>query len=217
MTTTVVIGAGVGGLATAALLAREGHDVVVLERLGRVGGRAGVIERDGFRFDTGPSWYLMPRVYDHFFAMLGTTTAEQVDLRTLDPGYRVFPEPDAGKGAASPVTVPRGRDRVRAVFEDLEPGAGEQLDTYLDSAQHATALAERRFLYNPFTRLRAMLSRDVVRSSPQLFALLGSSLETHVARRFHHPRDSPDLGLSGRVPRHHARRRACAVPPHERA
>ncbi len=67
MTTTVVIGAGVGGLATAALLAREGHDVVVLERLDRVGGRAGVIERDGFRFDTGPSWYLMPRVYDHFF------------------------------------------------------------------------------------------------------------------------------------------------------
>jgi len=187
VTKTVVIGAGVGGLATAALLAREGHDVVVLERLDSVGGRVGVVERNGFRFDTGPSWYLMPRVYDHFFAMLGTTTAEQLELRTLDPAYAVFPEPDADAGAREPVTVPFGRDNVRAVFEALEPGAGARLDTYLDSAQSATGLAERRFLYNPFTRLRSLASREVIRSSPRLFGLLGTSLESYVARRFRHP------------------------------
>ena len=187
MTTTVVIGAGVGGLATAALLGREGHEVVVLERLDRVGGRVGVIERDGFHFDTGPSWYLMPRVYDHFFSMLGTTSAEQLQLRTLDPAYSVFAEPDAGTRAGDPVTIPLGRERVRATFEALEPGAGARLDTYLDSAQHTTALAERRFLYNPFTRMKSLLARDVIRSSPRLFSLLGTSLESYVARRFRHP------------------------------
>ena len=187
MTTTVVIGAGVGGLATAALLAREGHEVVVLERLDRVGGRAGVIEREGFHFDTGPSWYLMPRVYDHFFAMLGTSTDEQVQLRTLDPAYSVFAEPDADAQAGAPVTVPLGRERVRATFEALEPGAGARLDTYLDSAQQTTALAERHFLYNPFTRMRSLLAREVIRSSPRLFSLLGTTLENYVARRFRHP------------------------------
>jgi phytoene desaturase len=93
MTRTVVIGGGLAGLATAALLAREGHRVHLFERNARLGGRAGTIEREGFRFDTGPSWYLMPRVFDHFFEMLGTSTEEQLDLRMLDPGYRVFGEP----------------------------------------------------------------------------------------------------------------------------
>ena len=51
MTRTVVVGAGIAGLATAALLAREGHEVTVLERGERVGGRAGTVERGGFRFD----------------------------------------------------------------------------------------------------------------------------------------------------------------------
>lgn len=54
MSRVVVIGAGVAGLATAGLLARDGHEVLVLEKNAQVGGRAGSIERDGFRFDTGP-------------------------------------------------------------------------------------------------------------------------------------------------------------------
>ncbi|MPS75369.1 MAG: FAD-dependent oxidoreductase, partial [Microbacterium sp.] len=119
MSRVVVIGAGVAGLATAGLLARDGHEVVVLERNDRVGGRAGTLEREGFRFDSGPSWYLMPEVFDHFFRMMGTSTEEQLDLTLLDPGYRVFRAPESAEGA---VTVPAGRDAVRRLFDDLEPG-----------------------------------------------------------------------------------------------
>ena len=60
----VVIGAGMGGLSSAAYLAKDGYDVTLLEALDHVGGRAGNWEKDGFRFDTGPSWYLMPEVFD---------------------------------------------------------------------------------------------------------------------------------------------------------
>ena len=69
----VVIGGGITGLASSALLAREGYDVTMLEKQDYVGGRAGSMEVDGFRFDTGPSWYLMPEVFDHFFKLMGTS------------------------------------------------------------------------------------------------------------------------------------------------
>lgn len=186
MTRTIVIGAGIAGLATAALLAHEGHDVTVLERAPRVGGRAGTLERDGFRFDTGPSWYLMPRVFDHFFELLGTSTAQQLDLRTLDPGYRLITEPDHGDASVN-ITIPYGSDAVTEVFETLEPTSGPALRRYLRSARHASDLAERFFLYNPFTSTRSLLHRDVVTALPQLSTLLFTSLQRFVARRFRHP------------------------------
>lgn len=65
--TVIVIGAGVAGLATAALLARDGKKVTVVDKLEEVGGRAGSLTEAGFRWDTGPSWYLMPEAFDHFF------------------------------------------------------------------------------------------------------------------------------------------------------
>ncbi len=185
---TVVIGAGIAGLATAALLAREGHDVTVLERGARVGGRAGTLSRNGFRFDTGPSWYLMPRVFDHFFEMLGTSTEEQLDLRLLDPGYRVFSEPE-GRGAdrPEPVTVPAGRSSTRALFELLEPGSGAAFDAYLDSATETTEMAERYFLYNPFTSWRSLAAPAVLRALPRLAQLLLTPLRSFAAKRFQHP------------------------------
>lgn len=58
-------------MAAAALLARDGMDVMVLERNDQAGGRARTWEKDGFTFDMGPSWYLMPEVFDRFFSLFG--------------------------------------------------------------------------------------------------------------------------------------------------
>lgn len=186
MTRTIIIGGGVAGLATAALLAREGHSVRLLERHSRVGGRAGTIERDGFRFDTGPSWYLMPRIFDHFFDLLGTSTAEQIDLRTLDPGYRVFSEPSSADEVSS-LSIPFGLDRIAEVFERIEPGSARRLRTYIGSAQRATDMAERYFLYNTFTSWRSMLTPEVLRSLPRLLPQLIGPLQRFINRRFQDP------------------------------
>ena len=80
----VVIGAGIAGLATA-LLGREGYKVTVVDSLDEVGGRAGSFAEAGFRWDTGPSWYLMPEAFDHFFALCGTSTEAELDLVDLSP------------------------------------------------------------------------------------------------------------------------------------
>ena len=67
--TAVVVGGGIAGLASAALLAKAGMKVTLLEAREKVGGRAYIWEKDGFVFDMGPSWYLMPDAFDQFFKL----------------------------------------------------------------------------------------------------------------------------------------------------
>jgi phytoene desaturase len=172
----VIVGAGIAGLASAALLARDGHEVTVLEQSTAVGGRAGSWERDGFRFDTGPSWYLMPDVFDHFFRLLGTTASEQLDLVTLDPGYRVFSET-----GGEPLDVRADAAANRALFERVEPGAGAALDRYLARAGETYRMAVSSFLYGTFASIRPLLTRAVLRRAARLARLLLQPLDRYVA------------------------------------
>jgi phytoene desaturase len=89
----VVIGAGMGGLAAAARLAALGHRVTVAEQADTHGGKLGVLRRDGFTFDTGPSLLTMPGVYRDLFAATGAPLDEVVDIVPVDPvcHYR-FPD-----------------------------------------------------------------------------------------------------------------------------
>jgi phytoene desaturase len=84
----VVVGAGLGGLSAAAHLVGDGHDVTVLERGDSPGGRAGRLELDGFRFETGPTVLTMPSIVDSCFRAMGTTMDDFVHLRAVDPMYR---------------------------------------------------------------------------------------------------------------------------------
>ena len=185
----VVVGGGIAGLATAALLAREGRDVTLVEATEEVGGRAGSWSSGGFRFDTGPSWFLMPEVFDHFFRLCGTSSAEQLDLVRLDPGYRVYFE-----NQSEPVDVRSDRAASTALFESLEPGAGAALEKYLDSARMTYDLALRRFLYTNFTSYPALVRREVVARAGTLLARLAQPLQSYVARRFRDRRIQQILG-----------------------
>jgi phytoene desaturase len=173
----IVIGGGISGLASAALLARDGHTVTLIEKNSDLGGRAGSWERGGFRFDTGPSWYLMPEVFDHFYKLLGTSAAEQLDLVTLDPGYRVFFE-----GHDEPLDIALDREKNIALFESVEEGAGAKLDTYLHSARDTYEMAKEKFLYTSFADLRPLMTRNVLAQSGKLAKLLVEPLSTRVAR-----------------------------------
>jgi phytoene desaturase len=185
----VVIGGGIAGLATAALLASRGHHVDLVEKNDELGGRVGSIERDGFRFDTGASWYLMPEVFDHFFSLLGTSAEAELDLTVLDPSYRVFFE-----GHRDPIDLRPDRAHNRALFETLEPGAGAKLDAYLRSAEETYDIALRRFLYSNFDSPASFLHLDVVRRTPALARLLTRSLHSLVAGQFSSDRLRQVLG-----------------------
>ena len=179
----VVIGAGIAGVASAALLADEGWSVTVVEARDDIGGRAGMWEEGGFRFDTGPSWYLMPEVFEHYFRLLGTSAERELDLVRLDPAYRVYTEPTA-QAALPPTDVVSGRAESTALFESIEPGAGATLEAYLDSAADAYELSVSRFLYDSYESMAGLRDPVLLRRVGQLAPLLTRSLASHVERRF---------------------------------
>ncbi|GMA89479.1 hypothetical protein GCM10025869_00080 [Homoserinibacter gongjuensis] len=171
----IVVGGGISGLASAALLAADGHRVTLFEARDALGGRAGSWERDGFRFDTGPSWFLMPEVFEHFYRLLGTSMAEQLELRTLDPGYRAYFE-----GDATPFDLPAGSVPARAALMALDPASERDLARYLDSAGATYDLALRRFLYSSFDSMRPFLAREVLGGLPRLARMLLRSLDGEI-------------------------------------
>ncbi len=85
-----VIGSGLGGLASACVLAARGYEVILFERNDWLGGKAAVLEGEGFRFDMGPTILTLPSVLDRIFREAGRRRADMLALVRLDPQWRSF-------------------------------------------------------------------------------------------------------------------------------
>ena len=179
-TSVGIVGGGVGGLAAAAYLADDGAAVTLYERANDVGGVAGRIEQEGFRFDTGPSWYLMPDVFERFFGRFGHDPAEFYELERLDPHYRVFWD-DGDR-----VDVPADPEAAARLFESYEDGGGEAFRQYLADAEAAYEAGMERVVLPGRSRLREYLSADVLRAGRDLE--LFDSLDERVGEYVDHPK-----------------------------
>jgi 1-hydroxy-2-isopentenylcarotenoid 3,4-desaturase len=152
----LIIGAGIGGLASAALLAREGFNVSIIEKNSTVGGRARTWSSGGYRFDMGPSWYLMPEVFEQFFHLFKRNREEFYQLEKLDPAYSVFFNPGES------VQVRSDREETKALFERFERGGGKKLDAYLDKAEYKYKIAVGEFLYKNYTSPFDFLNKKLI-------------------------------------------------------
>jgi phytoene desaturase len=85
----IIIGAGIGGIATAGALARKGYEVSIFEKNPYSGGRCGTYEKDGHRFDIGATFLMMPGIYEDAFSAVGKDMWEELSLTRIDPVYRV--------------------------------------------------------------------------------------------------------------------------------
>lgn len=85
----IIIGAGIGGIATAAILAHQGYNVTIIEKNAYPGGRCGRYVKDGHRFDIGATFLMMPGVYENIFSAIGKNLSEEMTLYRLDPIYKI--------------------------------------------------------------------------------------------------------------------------------
>jgi phytoene desaturase len=125
MATIAIIGAGMGGVAAALRLRQLGHQVTVFEKGSRPGGRSNVIERNGFRIDTGPTILVMREAFEDTYQAVGESLDERLDLVQLDPNYRLyFHDGDRVDLHSNMGQLARELDRV-------EPGGAEKFYRFL--------------------------------------------------------------------------------------
>jgi phytoene desaturase len=175
--TAVVIGGGIAGLATAGILAKAGMKVTVLEARERVGGRAYIWEKDGFKFDMGPSWYLMPDAFDQFFKLMGTSAEQELKLVQLDPAYQTRNE-----GFAEKLIIKKNLEDNKELFDSIEPGAGAKLQQYIDSAKDTYDLSIKHFLYTNFQNAKSFVQPEVLARLGKFLKHLVTPLDTFAAK-----------------------------------
>lgn len=175
MKRAVVIGAGFGGMSAAAYLARDGYEVTVLERNDQPGGRAYSVERDGFRFELGPSWYMMPDVFDEFFGDFGHHVSDFYELRALLPSYRVFD----GAGQALDIG---GMGETTALFESVAPGAGAGLKRLLAATEREYRAVRQDILIMDWTSRRQALRPEVLKFllNPEMVRSYDSRIRNYI-------------------------------------
>lgn len=143
MKEVVIIGAGFSALSAACYMAAAGHRVRIFEKNPVPGGRARRLERDGFQFDMGPTFYWMPDVFERFFADFGRRPGDYYRIERLDPGYAMY------FADGTMLAEPAQTDALHRMFESEEPGSSRFLDRFLRSAQTNYRVAMDDIVYRP--------------------------------------------------------------------
>ena len=177
----VIIGAGIGGLGTAGLFAKKGYAVTVLEKNQNFGGRANVFEHEGFRFDMGPSWYLAPDIFEHFFDLVGEKVSDYLHLEKLDPSYRIFFRNDG-----EIIDITSNIEQDAATFDRIEPGAGEKLRAYLRQSEYQYEVATQHFMYKNYDTIFDFFNKQVLTEGQKLSVF--SKMHDFVSKFFRSPK-----------------------------
>jgi phytoene desaturase len=142
----IVIGAGIGGITAATHLARGGFHVTVVEKNARPGGRCDRLSREGHHFDTGPTLFVMPKLYEAEFRALGTSLHEQLNLQRVDPTYHlVF---DDGRQLALTSDMKSMQEQLEAI----QPGSFQGLLRYLQEGDRHYQLVLDKLVERDFRK-----------------------------------------------------------------
>jgi phytoene desaturase len=173
-TDVLIVGAGLGGLAAAARLARAGFRVKVVEKENAVGGRCGRLQDGPFRWDIGPTILLFPEVLRDHFRACGEDPAQSLDLLPCDPNYRIhFP-------GGSSLTMTANLRAMQAELERLAPGSFRGFLSFLGEARKAKDIAFSTFLHRTFDKPWEMASPEALagilrsRSYRSLYSVVAS-------------------------------------------
>ncbi len=162
----IVIGAGIGGITAATHLARRGLHVTVVEKNSRPGGRCDRFSREGHHFDTGPTLFLMPLLYEAEFRALGTSLHERLDLQRVDPTYHlVF---DNG----SQLALTSDLKSLQEQLESIQPGSFQGLLRYMQEGGLHYQLALEKLVNRDFRKASDFISFQNLALAFRLKALI---------------------------------------------
>lgn len=151
-----IIGAGIGGLASAVLLATQGHQVHVFEKNDRVGGKMNYVKKNGFRFDTGPSLFTMPYILDKLYSNIGTKLQDELKLSSLSPICRYFYKDG---------TIFDCFENKNKTLEQIRKFAPEDEKAFLEFLNYSEALYNKTvnsFILNPLYELKDLKNLDIL-------------------------------------------------------
>jgi len=136
-----IIGGGLGGLAAACTLAARGYPVTLFERNAWLGGKAAVLETDGFRFDMGPTILILPSVLRRIFAEARRNLDEEIDLLPLDPQWRCF----FADGAR--LDLVRDTDAMVENLTPFAPGTAAGYQGFMELSKRLHRISDDYFLW----------------------------------------------------------------------
>ncbi|AAT44117.1 phytoene desaturase family protein [Picrophilus oshimae] len=159
----VIVGGGYAGLSLANLVARD-NDVILIEKNKTLGGRSRSFYADGYKFDMGPSWYLMPEVFEHYFQSLGLSRHDFYSIKRLDPAFRICIENSCYNIRADPYNNMN-------LFNSLEDDGYKKFDLYLEETKKIYDAVFPDFIYRDFSSFKDMLSPDILKNVSKLHLL----------------------------------------------
>lgn len=142
--TAVIIGAGIGGITTAAYLAKNGYSVTVYEKNSAPGGRCSQLVRDGHRFDLGATMVLMPDIYKEVLGPLGIEFGINGELTRLDPLYKIYF--DNGET----ISFSSDEKKMEEQLEKIEPGSYRKSQKYVSKGYEFFQLARKKLIGRNF-------------------------------------------------------------------
>lgn len=183
MQKAIVIGAGVGGLATAIRLAHKGFDVTVYEKNSYVGGKLSVFEKEGYVFDAGPSLFTKPSLLENLFEDVNENIADYFEYKKVETACTYF---YANK------TVVKASTNVEEFAQELHDKLGEDKQTVIQYLHKSKALYESTgsfFLSQSLHKLKNYLSRNFLNAfKPVKPAYVLKSLDRYNKQYFKNPK-----------------------------
>jgi diapolycopene oxygenase len=152
-----IIGSGLGGLAAACVLQARGYSVTVFEKSPWLGGKAAVLEQDGFRFDMGPTILTIPSVLKRIFQEANRKIEDYLDLVYLDPQWRCFFEDNSVLDLVANV------DEMKKTLNQYSPStkSAEGYQKFIDFAKRMHSISDRFFFWKNVGGMRDMFDAKV--------------------------------------------------------
>ncbi|WP_109300461.1 NAD(P)/FAD-dependent oxidoreductase [Aquimarina sp. AU474] len=166
----VIIGSGFSSLSASCYLAQLGYTVEIFEKNSTIGGRARQLQKEGFTFDIGPSWYWMPDVFESFFNDFNTSTSHYYTLDKLNPAYKVFFENNES------ISIEDTLEKIYKAFEAEEQGSAIKLKKFIETAQNNYKIAIKNLVYRPGVSPLELVTKETIQRLGQFFSTISKEV-----------------------------------------